>query len=158
MAEKKPIKWYIKLQIKGWQANPAPPVGPALGQYGVPIPQFTQAFNDQTKDRMGIFLPVVITVYEDRTFTFIVKEPPASVLVKNKLKLESGSKIPHKEKVGHLSFTQLKEIAEQKMPDLNAVDLAGAMKIMMGTARSAGVTTDIDGVSLKELREKIAKM
>lgn len=107
---------------------------------------------------MGIVLPVVITVYDDRSFTFIVKEPPASVLVKNKLKLESGSKVPHKEKVGHLTFQQLKEIAEQKMPDLNANDLAGAMKIMMGTARSAGVTTDIDKLTLKELREKISKM
>lgn len=139
-------------------ANPAPPVGPALGQYGVPIPQFTQAFNEQTKSKMGILLPVVITVFEDRTFTFIVKEPPASVLVKGKLKLESGSKVPHKEKVGHLTFQQLQEVAEQKMPDLNAVDLAGAMKIMMGTARSAGITTDIDKLTLKELREKISKM
>ncbi len=154
----KPVKWYIKLQIKWGQANPAPPVGPALGQYGVPIPQFTQAFNDQTKDRMGIILPVIITVYEDRSFTFIVKQPPASVLVKGKLKLESGSKVPHKEKVGHLTFQQLKEVAEQKMPDLNCVDLAGAMKTMMGAARSSGITTDIDRLTLKELREKIAKM
>ena len=154
----KAIKWFIKLQIKWGQANPAPPVGPALGQYGVPIPQFTQAFNEQTKDRMWVVLPVIITVYEDRTFTFIVKQPPASVLVKSKLKLESGSKVPHKEKVGHLTFQQLKEVAEHKMPDLNANDLAWAMKIMMGTARSAGITTDIDKLTLKELREKIASM
>lgn len=149
------IKAYIKLQIKWGQATPAPPVGPALGQHWVPIPQFTQAFNEQTKDRMGIVLPVVITVYEDRTFTFVVKQPPAWVLIKMKLGLKSGSKIPQKEKVGHLTFNQLKEIAEQKMPDLNAVDIAGAMKIIMGTARATGVTTDIDSMTLKELREKL---
>ncbi len=149
------IKGYIKLQIKWGQATPAPPVGPALGQHGVPIPQFTQAFNEQTKDKMGIVLPVVITVYEDRTFTFVVKQPPAWVLIKMKLGLKSGSKIPQKDKVGHLTIEQLKEIAEQKMPDLNAVDLAGAMKIIMGTARATGVTTDIDTMTLKELREKL---
>lgn len=151
----KEVKGYIKLQINGGQANPAPPVGPALGQYGVPIQEFTQKFNEKTKDKMGIKLPVIITVYEDRSFDFIVKEPPAGVLIKNKLKLKSGSKVPQKDKVGHLTMDQLKEIAEQKMPDLNAFDLAGAMKIIMGTARAMGVTTDIDNISLKDLREKL---
>ena len=150
----KEVKGYIKLQINGGQANPAPPVGPALGQYGVPIQEFTQRFNEKTKDKMGVKLPVIITVYEDRSFDFIVKEPPAWVLIKNKLKIKSGSKVPQKEKVGHLTMDQLKEIAEQKMPDLNAFDLAGAMKIIMGTARAMGVTTDIDNISLKDLREK----
>lgn len=154
---KKEIKGYIKLQINGWQANPAPPVGPALGQYGVPIQEFTSQFNERTKDRMGVKLPVVITVYEDRTFEFIVKQPPAGVLIKNKLNLKSGSKIPQKEKVWHLSFDDLKELAEVKMPDLNAYDLAGAMKTIMGTARATGVTTDIDDMTLTELREKIAQ-
>jgi len=151
----KAIKGYIKLQINGGQANPAPPVGPALGQHGVPIQEFTQRFNEQTKDRMGIKLPVIITVYEDRSFDFIVKQPPAWVLIKNKLNLKSGSKIPQKDKVGHLTMEQLKEVAEQKMPDLNAFDLAGAMKTIMGSARAMGVTTDVDNISLKDLREKL---
>lgn len=155
---KKEVKGYIKLQINGGQANPAPPVGPALGQYGVPIQEFTSQFNERTKDKMGVKLPVVITVYEDRTFEFIVKQPPAGVLIKNKLNLKSGSKIPQKEKVGHLSFDALKELAEIKMPDLNAYDLAGAMKTLMGTARATGVTTDIDTMTLAELRDKIASM
>ena len=152
----KDVKGYIKLQIAGWQANPAPPVGPALGQYGVPIQDFTSQFNEQTKDKMGVKLPVVITVYEDRSFEFVVKQPPASTLVKSKLNLKSGSAIPQKDKVGHLSMDQLKELAEEKMPDLNAYDLAGAMKTIMGTARATGVTTDIDDLTLSELREKLA--
>lgn len=151
----KEIKGYIKLQINGGQANPAPPVGPALGQYGVPIQEFTSQFNERTKDRMGVKLPVVITVYDDRSFEFIVKQPPAGVLIKSKLNLKSGSKVPHKDKVGHLSVEQLKEIATEKMPDLNAVDLAGAMKIIQGTARASGVTTDIDGLTKKEVIEKL---
>ncbi|USN59232.1 MAG: 50S ribosomal protein L11 [Candidatus Peribacteria bacterium] len=151
----KEIKGYIKLQINGGQANPAPPVGPALGQYGVPIQDFTSQFNERTKDRMGVKLPVVITVYDDRSFEFIVKQPPAGVLIKSKLNLKSGSKVPHKDKVGHLSVEQLKEIATEKMPDLNAVDLAGAMKIIQGTARASGVTTDIDGLTKKEVIEKL---
>lgn len=151
------IKGYIKLQIKWGQATPAPPVWPALGQHWVPIPQFTQQFNEKTKDKMGILLPVIITVFEDRTFSFVVKQPPAGVLIKMKLNLKSGSKVPQKDKVGHLTFDQLKEIAESKMPDLNAVDLAGAMKIIMGTARATWVTTDIDAISLKDLRAKLAK-
>jgi len=153
---KKDVKGYIKLQINGGQANPAPPVGPALGQYGVPIQEFTSQFNERTKDKMGVKLPVVITVYEDRSFEFIVKQPPASTLVKGKLNLKSGSAVPQKDKVGHLNMDQLKELAEEKMPDLNAYDLAGAMKTIMGTARATGVTTDIDDMTLAELRTKLA--
>jgi len=155
MAPKKAVKWYIKLQINWGQANPAPPVGPALGQHWVPIQEFTSKFNEQTKDRMGVKLPVVITVYEDRTFDFIVKQPPMSVLVKAKLNLKSGSKLPHKEKVGHLTFDQVKEIATEKMPDLNAIDMAGAMKIAQGTARASGITTDIDGMTKAEIAAKL---
>ncbi len=152
----KEIKGYIKLQINWGQANPAPPVGPALGQYWVPIQEFTTRFNDQTKDKMGVKLPVVITVYEDRTFDFVVKQPPMSTLIKNKLNLKKGSWVPQKDKVGNLTFDQVKEIAEEKMPDLNAIDLAWAMKIVDGTARASGVTTEIHGIDLKELREKLA--
>ncbi len=153
---KKEVKGYIKLQIKWGQANPAPPVGPALGQYGVPIQEFTSQFNERTKDKMGVKLPVVITVFEDRTFTFVVKQPPASTLIKGKLNLKSGSKIPQKEKVGHLKFDDLKALAEEKLPDLNAYDIAGAMKTLMGTARATGVTTDIDDMTLEQLRAKLA--
>ncbi len=152
----KEIKWYIKLQINWGQANPAPPVGPALGQYWVPIPEFTSRFNEQTKDKMGVKLPVVITVYEDRTFDFVVKQPPMSTLIKTKLNLKKGSWVPQKDKVGNLTFDQVKEIAEEKMPDLNAYDLAWAMKIVDGTARATGVTTEIHWIDLKELREKLA--
>ncbi|MCD5374892.1 50S ribosomal protein L11 [Candidatus Gracilibacteria bacterium] len=152
----KEIKGLIKLQIPGGQANPAPPVGPALGQYGVPIQDFTSQFNERTKDKMGVKLPVVITVYEDRSFEFIVKQPPASTLVKSKLNLKKGSGVPQKDKVGHLTMDMLKELAEEKMPDLNAYDLAGAMKTIMGTARATGVTTDIDEMTLAELRAKLA--
>ena len=152
----KPVKGYIKLQINWGQANPAPPVGPALGQYWVPIQEFTTKFNEQTKDKMGVKLPVVITVYEDRTFDFIVKQPPMSTLIKNKLNLKKGSGVPQKDKVGNLTFDQVKEIAEEKMPDLNAKDLAGAMLTVRGTARATGVTTDIDWMNLEELRAKLA--
>ena len=151
----KEIKWYIKLQINWGQANPAPPVGPALGQYWVPIQDFTSQFNERTKDKMGIKLPTVITVYEDRTFSFIVKQPPMAVLIKNKLNLKSGSKVPQKDKVGHLTFDQIKEVATEKMPDLNAVDLAGAMKIAQGTARASGITSDIDGMTKEEIAAKL---
>jgi len=150
------VKGYIKLQINWGQANPAPPVGPALGQYGVPIQEFTTKFNDQTKDKMGVKLPVVITVYEDRTFDFIVKQPPMSTLIKNKLNLKSGSGVPQKDKVGNLTLDQVKEIAEEKMPDLNAVDLAGAMMIVRGTARATWVTTDIDGMTKEDVAAKLA--
>jgi len=151
----KEIKGYIKLQINWGQANPAPPVGPALGQYGVPIQEFTSRFNDQTKDKMGVKLPVVITVYEDRSFDFIVKQPPMSTLIKTKLNLKSGSAVPQKDKVGNLTFDQTKEIAEEKMPDLNAIDTAGAMKIVQGTARASGITTDIDGLTKEDVAAKL---
>lgn len=152
----KEIKGYIKLQINWGQATPAPPVGPALGQYWVPIQEFTSQFNDRTRDKMGVKLPVVITVYDDRTFEFVVKQPPMSTLILSKLNLKSGSKIPQKDKVGHLTLEQVKEIATEKMPDLNSIDLAGAMKIAQGTARASGITTDIDGLTKAEVAAKIA--
>jgi large subunit ribosomal protein L11 len=152
----KDIKGYIKLQINGGQANPAPPVGPALGQYGVPIQEFTSQFNDRTKDKMGIKLPVIITVYEDRTFDFIVKQPPMSTLIKDAAKVKKGSGEPQKTKVAHLTFDQVKEVATEKMPDLNATCLAGAMKIAQGTARATGITTDIDGMTKEEITAKLA--
>ncbi len=152
----KDIKGYIKLQINWGQANPAPPVGPALGQYGVPIQEFTSQFNDQTKDKMGVKLPVIITVYEDRTFDFVVKQPPMSTLVLKKANIKKGSGVPQKDKVAHLTFDQVKEVAEEKQVDLNSVDLAGAMKIAQGTARSAGITTDVDGLTKAEIAAKLA--
>ncbi len=151
----KEVKWYIKLQINWGQANPAPPVGPALGQYWVPIQEFTSQFNEQTKDKMGVKLPVIITVYEDRSFTFIVKQPPMAVLIKNKLNKKSLSGVPQKDKVGNLTFDQVKEIAEEKMPDLNAVDLAWAMKTVQWTARAGWVTTDVDGMTKEEIAAKL---
>lgn len=153
----KAIKWFIKLQIKWGQANPAPPVWPALGQQWVSIPEFTKRFNDETKDRMGLVLPVVITVYEDKTFTFVVKEPPAWVLIKTKINLKSGSKVAQKDKVGHITFDQLKEIANQKIVNMNAVDIAWAMLTIDGTARQMWVTSDIHGMSIEEIRAKLAK-
>jgi large subunit ribosomal protein L11 len=152
----KDVKGYIKLQINGGQANPAPPVGPALGQYGVPIQEFTSQFNDRTKDKMGVKLPVIITVYEDRTFDFIVKQPPMSTLIKDAAKVKKGSGVPQKDKVAHLTFDQVKEVATEKMPDLNATCLAGAMKIAQGTARATGITTDIDGMTKEEITAKLA--
>lgn len=153
----KKIKWYIKLQINWGQATPAPPVGPALGQHWVPIQEFTSRFNEQTKDRMGLKLPVIITVYEDRTFDFIVKQPPMTVLIKNKLNLKSGSKMPHKDKVAHMTLQQVKEVALEKMPDLNAIDIAGAMMTVRGSARSAGITTDIDWMTKEEVAKKVSE-
>ena len=152
----KQVKGYIKLQINWGQANPAPPVGPALWQYWVPIQDFTSQFNERTKDKMGVKLPVVITVYEDRSFDFIVKQPPMSTLIKNKLKLKKGSSVPQKDKVGNLTFDQVKEIAEEKMPDLNAYDLAWAMMTVRWTSRASWITTEIDNLTLKELREKLS--
>ena len=152
----KVVKGYIKLQINWGQANPAPPVGPALGQYWVPIQEFTQRFNDQTKEKMGVKLPVVITVYEDRSFDFIVKQPPMSTLIMQKLNLKKGSWVPQKEKVGNMTFDQVKEVAEEKMPDLNAIDVAGAMKIVQGTARASGVTTAIDGMTKEDVAAKLS--
>ena len=129
----------IKLQAPGGQASPAPPVGPALGQHGVNIMEFTKAFNAQTAQENGRITPVEITVYEDRSFTFITKTPPAAVLIKEALGLTSGSDVPNKNKVGTLSQDQLRSIAELKLTDLNANDVDAAMKIIAGTARSMGV-------------------
>ena len=137
----KKVLTLIKLQIPGGQANPAPPVGPALGQHGVNIVEFTKAFNAQTANDMGVTIPVEITVFEDRSFTFITKTPPAAVLIKEALALEKGSGEPNREKVGRLSEAQLRSIAETKMPDLNARDVEEAMKVIAGTARSMGVET-----------------
>lgn len=135
----KKIKTKIKLQISGGQANPAPPVGPALGQHGLNIAEFCQKFNEATRDKMGDVIPVEITVYEDRTYDFILKTPPASELIKKAAKISKGSGKPLTEKVGSLTQDQLREIAEMKMTDLNANDVEAAMKIIAGTARQMGV-------------------
>ena len=135
----KKILGYINLQLDAGKANPAPPVGPALGQYGVNIMDFCKAYNDATKDKAGYVIPVIITVYEDRSFTFILKQPPAAVLVKKKLNLKKGSAVPHLDKVGKINEQQLGEVAEMKMPDLNANDIEAAKNIIAGTARSMGV-------------------
>lgn len=138
MAAKK-IKTYIKLNIPAGSATAAPPVGPALGQQGLPIMEFVKAFNERTKDKTGNILPVVITVYEDRTFSFITKEPPVAEMIKKALKLEKGSGTAMKAPVGQLSKSQVEEIAKAKMPDLNTNSIESAMKIVEGTARSMGV-------------------
>lgn len=138
----KKVAGFIKLQIPGGQANPAPPVGPALGQHQVNIMQFCQAFNAATQDKMGTITPVEITVYEDRSFTFITKTPPAAVLLKQAAGIESGSAAPNRTKVAAVTREQIREIAETKMPDLNANDIDGAMKIIEGTARSMGITVE----------------
>jgi large subunit ribosomal protein L11 len=130
----------IKLHIPGGQANPSPPVGPALSQKGVNIMEFCKAFNSRTQDKTGYIIPVVITVYHDRSFSFITKTPPASTLIKKALKLDKGSGEPNREKVASITKNQLKEIAEMKMADLNAHDVEEAIKIIAGTARSMGVT------------------
>jgi large subunit ribosomal protein L11 len=129
----------IKLQAVGGQASPAPPVGPALGQHGVNIMEFVKSFNAQTQGDLGTVIPVVITVYEDRTFTFVTKSPPAAVLIKQALTLDKGSAEPNREKVGRITQDQLRSIAEKKMNDLNANDVDAAAKIIAGTARSMGV-------------------
>ena len=131
---------FIKLQIPAGQANPAPPVGPALGQHGVNIMEFCKAFNDQSKDQMGMIIPVEITVFADRSFVFITKTPPAAVLLKKAAGLDKGSGEPNKEKVGTITKNQIKQIAEIKMPDLNASDIESAMSMISGTARSMGIT------------------
>jgi large subunit ribosomal protein L11 len=135
----KKVLTLIKLQVPAGQANPAPPVGPALGQHGVNIMDFCKAFNAQTQSEGGTIIPVEITVYEDRSFTFITKTPPAAVLIKEAIKLQKGSGRPHLDKVGQISEAQVREIAERKLPDLNANDVDAAMKIIAGTARSMGV-------------------
>ena len=141
----KKIQAYIKLQIKGGAANPSPPVGPALGQHGVNIMDFCKAFNaqSQTPELQGKPLPVIITVYSDRSFTFIIKTPPASYLIMDTLKLKKGSGTPNTDKVGKINRKQLEDIANIKMPDLNAADLDAAVRIIAGTARSMGV--DVEG-------------
>ena len=136
----KKVVGQIKLQIPGGQANPAPPVGPALGQRGVNIMEFCKAFNAKTQDAKGMIIPVIITVYSDRSFTFITKTPPASVLLLKAAKVEKGSGEPNKTKVGKVTKKQVEEIAKLKMPDLNAGSVEAAMRTVMGTARSAGLT------------------
>lgn len=138
----KKLNAQIKLQIVGGAANPAPPVGPALGQHGVNIQGFCKEFNDKTQDRKGEVVPVVINVYEDRSFDFIMKVAPAGELIKKAIGLKSGSKMPHKDKVGKLTKKQLKEIAEKKMPDLNCHTIEAAMNTIAGTARQMGVTIE----------------
>ena len=135
----KKVTGYIKLQIPAGKATPAPPVGPALGQHGVNIMAFTKEFNERTKDKAGLIIPVVITVYADRSFSFITKTPPASVLIKKACKIESGSGVPNKTKVAKITKAQVREIAETKMPDLNAATIETAMSMIAGTARSMGV-------------------
>lgn len=137
MAQK--VVGFIKLQIPAGKATPAPPVGPALGQHGVNIMSFTKEFNERTKDKAGLIIPVVITVYADRSFSFITKTPPASVLIKKACKIESGSGVPNKTKVAKITRAQLKEIAETKMPDLNAANIDTAISMIAGTCRSMGV-------------------
>jgi len=138
----KKVLTIIKLQIQAANANPAPPVGPALGQHGVNIMDFCKAFNAQTQNEGGTIIPVEITVYEDRSFTFITKTPPAAVLIKEAIRIPKGSGEPHINKVGKISQDQIREIAERKMPDLNANDIDAASKIIAGTARSMGVDVE----------------
>ena len=138
----KKVTGMIKLQVPGGKANPAPPIGPALGQHGVNIPGFCKEFNDRTAKEAGLIIPVVITVYTDRTFTFITKTPPAPVLIKKALGIETASGVPNKTKVGQLTQAQVREIAEKKMPDLNAGSIEAAMSMVAGTARSMGVTVE----------------
>ena len=138
----KKIKTLIKLNVKGGEATPAPPVGTALGPHGLPIMDFVKAFNDKTADQRGTVLPVVITVYEDRTFSFIVKKPPMSELIKMALKIKSGSQRPGRDFVATLTKSQIEEIAKTKMEDLNANDVEAAMNIVRGTARSMGIKTE----------------
>ena len=140
MAQK--VVGYIKLQIPAGKATPAPPVGPALGQHGVNIMAFTKDFNERTKNDIGMIIPVVITVYADRSFTFVTKTPPAAVLIKKELGLESASGVPNKTKVGKLTKAQVEKIAQIKMPDLNAASLESAMSMIAGTARSMGVEVE----------------
>ena len=140
MAQK--VIGFIKLQIPAGKATPTPPVGPALGQHGVNIMAFAEEFNERTKNDMGMIIPVVITVYADHSFTFVTKTPPAAVLIKKACGIESGSGVPNKTKVAKITSEQVRKIAEQKMPDLNASDVEAAMRMIAGTARSMGVTVE----------------
>ena len=135
----KQVTGAVKLQIPAGKANPAPPVGPALGQHGVNIMEFCKAFNAKTQKQEGMIIPVVVTIYSDRTFTFVTKTPPASDLLKKAAGIIKGSSVPNKDKVGKVNRVQVEEIARHKMPDLNAADLSGAIKIIEGTARSMGI-------------------
>ncbi len=130
----------VKLQVKGGQANPSPPIGPALGQHGVNIAEFCKVFNARTQDQVGTVIPVIITIYADRSFSFITKTPPASVLLKQAAKIAKGSAEPNRDKVGSVTRKQIEEIAKIKMEDLNAIDIEGAARIIEGTARSMGIT------------------
>lgn len=138
----KKVTGFIKLQIPAGQANPAPPIGPALGQKGVNIMEFCKQFNAKTQDKQGLIIPVVITVFSDKSFTFITKTPPASVLLTKAAKVEKGSGEPNRNKVGKVTKKQIREIAEMKMPDLNANDVDAAMAMIAGTARSMGITVE----------------
>lgn len=138
----KEVKTVVKLQIPAGKATPAPPIGPALGQHGLNIQEFCTSFNDKTKEMGGDVIPVELTIYEDRSFDFILKTPPAAELLKKAAGLQKGSGVPHKEKVGKVTKDQVKEIAEKKMQDLNANDVEAAMKIVEGTARSMGITVE----------------
>ncbi|MDR7087822.1 MULTISPECIES: 50S ribosomal protein L11 [Aeromicrobium] len=142
MPPKKKVAAIVKVQLQAGMANPAPPVGTALGPHGVNIMEFCKAYNSATESMRGNVVPVEITIYEDRTFDFITKTPPAAELIKKAAGLQKGSSVPHKDKVGKISKDQIREIATTKMPDLNATDIDAAMKIVEGTARSMGVTTD----------------
>jgi large subunit ribosomal protein L11 len=138
----KKVRAIIKLQIAAGAANPAPPVGPALGQHGVNIMEFCKAYNAQTQDKAGTIIPVEITVFEDRSFTFVLKTPPAAVLIRQAAGIAKGSGVPNRDKVGKVTKDQLRQIAEQKLPDLNANDVEAAMNILAGTARSMGVVVE----------------
>jgi large subunit ribosomal protein L11 len=135
----KKVQAVVKLQIPAGKANPSPPVGPALGQHGVNIMEFCKAFNAQTAGQEGLILPVVVTIYSDRSFTFVVKTPPAPVLLKRAAGIAKASAVPHKEKIGKVTRQQIREIAQTKLPDLNTTDLEAAMRIVEGTARSMGI-------------------
>ncbi len=138
----KQIETFVKLQVKGGQANPAPPIGPALGSKGVNIMEFCKQFNARTQDKMGQVLPVVLTVYSDKSFEFVIKTPPAAILLKDASKVQTGSAEPNRKKVGTVTWDQVKAIAETKLPDMNCFTVESAMKMVAGTARSMGITVE----------------